>query len=315
MAAVTCMQVFTDSSQMPGRSLEGGAGGFVWIHWGSVDPSAGEWKLHRNSQPRVGHIQAVKPDGTSRGSNLTGPHGAQRAAWGPGWLLREGPGVREAPRSPRVPEGGIRHMDLSPTCPGLRFPGSMPPCRVAAPGAVCPLVEQVWPPSERPWTVERRLEAQEDRWGCSTTSPAGEGGGLGPAAQAGGYPRLGRCVHEAPSVHVYQANRQVRRLVPSTGAEQGQSEGVCPSGVHPGPAGAEDPDTRSVTPGDTRRAPGSPRRSSVCVGSGRPRSSSRADHRGVATPQGRPGTGQPWGAALGGSQQEGCLWSEAFRGL
>lgn len=51
------------------------------------------------------------------------------------------------------------------------------------------------------------------------------------------------------------------------------------------------------------------------MGSGRPHSGSRADHGGVATPQGRPGTGQPWGAALGGSRQEGCLWSEAFRGL
>lgn len=138
MAALTCMQVFTDGSQMPGRSHEGGADGFVWIRRGSVDPLAGEWKLHGSSPPRMGHVQEVKPDGTLRGSE---------SCVGAGWFLREGPGVQEAPWSPRVLEGGIRHTELLSTCPGLQFPGSVPPCRLAAPGAACPVVEQVSPPS------------------------------------------------------------------------------------------------------------------------------------------------------------------------
>lgn len=103
--------------------------------------SVGEASIHqqeRSSPPRVGHVQEVKPDGTSWGSE----------SWvGAGWFLREGSGVQEAPWSPRVLEGGIRHMELSSTCPGLRFPGSVPPCRLAALGAACPLVEQVSPPS------------------------------------------------------------------------------------------------------------------------------------------------------------------------
>lgn len=81
-----------------------------------------------------------------------------------------------------------------PPTPGLRFPRSMPPCTLAAPGAVCPLVEWVLrlaatravaTLSEQPWAVEGGLEVQEDRRGCSATSPAGEGGGLGPAVTRG----------------------------------------------------------------------------------------------------------------------------------
>lgn len=146
--------------------------------------------------------------GTYRKSNLTGPRGAQRAAWGPGWFLREGPGVREAPRSPGVPEGGIRHMDLPPTCRGLWFPGSVPPCTLGPGGSMPPRGPGVAALSEQPWTVERRLEAQEDRRGCSATSPAGEGGGLGPAAQAGGYPHwAGVSMRRLQSVFIKQTAR------------------------------------------------------------------------------------------------------------
>ena len=91
------------------RAPQGGADGrFLQIHRGSVDPSAGEWNCMKI-------LNGVW--GTYRKSHLRGPRGAQRAAWGPGWFLREGPGLRGAPRSPRVPEGGITCVDLSATRP------------------------------------------------------------------------------------------------------------------------------------------------------------------------------------------------------
>lgn len=82
--------------------------------------------------------------------------------------------------------------------------------------------------------------------------------------------------------------------------------------------GAADVDTHSVIPGDTHGPPGSPGRSSVCVESGRPRSACPAEQTtGLWRPR-RGGLAQERGcrgAALGGSQQEGRLWSEAFRGI
>lgn len=139
-----------------------------------------------------------------------------------------GPVVTQGPGGWNQTHGAVVHLPrpaVSRECATLQTGGPG--------GCVPPRGAGVTTLSEWPRAVERKPEAREDRWGCSVMSPAGEGWGLGPAAQAGGYPWLGRCVHEAPSVCVYEANRQVRRLVPSTGAEQGQSEGVCPSGVHP----------------------------------------------------------------------------------
>lgn len=104
--------------------------------------------------------------------------------------------------------------------------------------------------------------------------------------------------------------------MPSTGTEQVQSEGVCLSGVHPGP-GAADPDTRPVTP----VTPAGPRAHlggvlSAWAQGGLRLRAQLSRSQGVGTPQVRPATGRgPWGAVLGGSQQEGCLWSEACRGL